>query len=242
MSLNIPIVDAINHIRLEDVTFGYEGGQPVFENLTLDLPTNKNILVGGPAGNGQSTFLKLLAVVQQPDQGRVLINGLNTSEMSFEEFLPFRMRIGYTFDYGGLFANRTLLDNLTLPLLYHNTCSRDEAVARAARFAEEFKFVNRLDQKPAAVTGGLRKLISVLRTLLLQPEMLVMDDPFMGVDPENVRRLINMISEKREKGEIKHLFFTSRDETWAQKLGYELLTIDDGVFKFENKTLLKVAS
>lgn len=237
-----PEVKAITEIRLENVTFGYDPNQPIFKNLTLDLPTKKNILVGGPPGQGQSTLLKLLAVVHQPPEGKVIFNGQDTSQMSFEEFLPFRKKIGYTFDYGGLFANRTLLDNLTLPLLYHGICPRDEAYARAEWFAEDFKFTNRLMQKPAAVTGGLRKLVSVLRTLLLEPEMLVMDDPFMGVDTENVRRLIRLIAEKRETGEIKHLFFTSRDEVWPQKLGFELLTVKDGTFRFANEDLNKAAA
>lgn len=235
-------VKTINELRLENVTFGYDPSSPVFTNLTLDLPTNQNVLVGGPPGQGQSTLLKLIAVVHQPQQGQVIINGQNTSDMSFEEFLPFRKKIGYTFDYGGLFANRTILDNLVLPLLYHGICPREEAFARAEWFAEDFKFTNRLQLKPAAVTGGLRKLVSVLRTLLLEPEMLVMDDPFMGVDTENVRRLIRLIREKRETGEIKHLFFTSRDEVWPQKLGFEQLTVKDGSFQFAGDELKRAAA
>lgn len=235
-------IKTITDLRLQNVTFGYDEGQPIFKNLTLEIPTRQNVLVGGPPGQGQSTLLKLLAVVHQPQEGQVIINGQNTSEMSFEEFLPFRKKIGYTFDYGGLFANRTILDNLVLPLLYHGICPREEAFARAEWYAEDFKFTNRLLLKPAAVTGGLRKLVSVLRTLLLEPEMLVMDDPFMGVDTENVRRLIRLIAEKRETGEIKHLFFTSRDEVWPQKLGYELLSIKEGAFRFGSDELKKAAA
>jgi phospholipid/cholesterol/gamma-HCH transport system ATP-binding protein len=221
----------VTSIEFKNVTFGYkEAPKPTFENMNVVLPTNKNILITGDVGQGTSTLLKLLAVVHQPQEGAVLINGLDTSQMSFEEFLPLRTQIGYTFDYGGLFANRSLLDNLTLPLLYHKTFGFDESRQRAIDLSNHFGFANKLVERPASVTGGLRKLVSVLRTLLMNPEMLVMDDPFMGVDPQNVARLIKMLNERRENGEIRHLFLTSRDLTWPKQLGCTSVVLQDGQF------------
>lgn len=231
--LSSAIHSTIESIELKNVTFSYSHQKPVFENLSLELPVGQNILIRGEPGEGTSTFLKLLAVVHQPQAGQVLINGLDTSQMSFEEFLPHRMQIGYTFDYGGLFANRSLLDNLTLPLLYHNTFSFEESRERATDLASHFGFAKKLSEKPAAVTGGLRKLVSVLRTLMMNPQMLVMDDPFMGVDPQNVARLITLLNARRERGEIKHLFLTSRDTNWPKQLGCEVMTIRDGIFECE---------
>lgn len=224
-------IDHVTSIEFKDVTFGYPDAPPTFEKLSVSLPTDKNILIDGEVGQGTSTLLKLLAVVHQPQSGSLLINGHDTSNMSFEEFLPLRMKIGYTFDYGGLFANRSLLDNMTLPLLYHKTCSFEEARQRGIELANHFNFYNKLVEKPASVTGGLRKLVSVLRTLLMNPEMLVMDDPFMGVDPRNVGLLIRMLRERRERGEIRHLFLTSRDRTWARHLDCETLILKDGHFE-----------
>jgi ABC-type transporter Mla maintaining outer membrane lipid asymmetry ATPase subunit MlaF len=223
----------ITSIRMENVTFSYKDSlKPAFEKFTVDLPVEKNILVTGGVGHGTSTFLKLLAVVHQPQIGSVLVNGLDTSQMSFEEFLPLRTKIGYTFDYGGLFSNRSLLENMTLPLLYHKTFSFKESRERAAQLAAHFGFSNKLNEKPASVTGGLRKLVTVLRTLLMNPEMLVMDDPFMGVDPQNVAKLIQLLNDRRESGEIRHLFLTSRDLSWPQQLGCKAIHLSDGQFDF----------
>jgi len=221
----------VNSIEFKDVTFGYKDAQkPMFENLSVRLPVGENILISGDVGQGTSTFLKLLAVVHQPQDGAILINGENTSQMSFEEFLPLRTKIGYTFDYGGLFANRSLLDNMTLPLLYHKIFSFEESRQRGIDLANQFGFYNKLGERPASVTGGLRKLVSVLRTLLMNPEMLVMDDPFMGVDPQNVARLIKILNDRRESGEIRHLYLTSRDHNWPKQLGCKTLTLNDGHF------------
>lgn len=217
----------IESLKFDGATFSYEGApKPVFKDVSIDLPLGKNIWVTGQAGHGQSTFLKLMAAIVQPQSGRYLINDCDTTEMSFEEFLPFRKKIGYTFDLGGLFANRTLLDNLTLPLLYHKISSRDEAEAEARAIAERFRFAGHLGHRPASVSGGLRKLVCVLRAFILRPELMVMDDPFTGVDAESVRTLLKLIEERRTSGELRHIFFTSRDELWPERMGYEALIID----------------
>lgn len=228
----LPTPQFIESLSFKSMSFSYDEGPQVIRDLTFDIPVGKTVLVTGPAGNGQSTFLKLLAVLVQPQSGQYLINGLDTTQMSFEEFLPLRKRIAYTFDYGGLFANRTLRDNLTLPLLYHKICSPDEANDIAQSFAKEFRFEGRLAQRPAAVSGGLRKLICVIRAFILQPEMIVMDDPFTGVDPESAKRLIRLIHERQETGSLKHVYFTSRDEVWPARLGYEPLFVDQSGFSF----------
>lgn len=232
-----PPIDGIHTLRLDDVHFGYEGSsKPVFEGMSIELPTDVNVLVTGEAGNGQSTLLKLLAVLVQPQSGSFFINGRDTTQMSFEEFLPYRRKIGYTFDYGGLFANRTLKDNLTLPLLYHKICSPEEAEAQAREFAREFRFEGQIDRRPAEVSGGLRKLVCVIRAFILRPEMMVMDDPFTGVDPENSKRLIALINDRRERGELKHVYFTSRDEVWPARLGYVPLIVEKNSFRIGSDT------
>jgi phospholipid/cholesterol/gamma-HCH transport system ATP-binding protein len=225
----------IHSLKFDDVLFGYEESKPVFENVSLEVPVGTNVFVTGPDGNGQSTFLKLLAVLVQPQSGRYLINGLNTTEMSFEEFLPWRMRIGYTFDYGGLFANRTLTDNLSLGLLYHKISTPEEASERIIRMAETFGFTRQLDYRPAAVSGGLRKLVCILRAFLMKPELLVMDDPSTGIGPESARKLIQLIDRSREAGWLKHIYFTSRDETWPDQLGCSRLIMNRCRFEFQDR-------
>jgi phospholipid/cholesterol/gamma-HCH transport system ATP-binding protein len=216
----------IETLRFEKARFAYEEEQIVFQSLEVEVPTNACLFVSGPNGSGQSTFLKLLAVLVQPQSGHYFINGIDTTNMSFEEFLPYRRKIGYTFDYGGLFSNRTLLDNLALPLVYHKISTEEEAEAEIIALAEKFKFVNQLNQRPAAVSGGLRKLVCVLRSFLTKPEMIVMDDPFTGIGPEGSTKLVELINSKHEAGELRHIFLTSREETWAKRLGAKTLWID----------------
>ncbi len=217
---------SIETLSFSHAKFAYDRTKPIFTDLTVDVPMNSCIFVNGPNGSGQSTFLKLLAVLVQPQGGSYLINGVDTTDMSFEEFLPFRRKIGYTFDYGGLFANRTLLDNLALPLVYHKISTVQEAEAEIQELAARFKFDGQLEQRPAEVSGGLRKLVCVLRSFLTKPEMIVMDDPVTGIGPDGSGKLIELIRNKKETGELKHVFLTSREESWATRMGCKTLWIE----------------
>jgi ABC-type transporter Mla maintaining outer membrane lipid asymmetry ATPase subunit MlaF len=220
-------VESIESIEFRNASFSYEGGGSIFDSISIELPLDQNILVTGSAGQGQSTFIKLLALLVQPTQGSLLFNGLDTSQMSFEEFLPFRRRMSYTFDYGGLFANRTLAENLMLPILYHKILSFEEAERAVQKFADDFGFDNVLNNRPSNVSSGLRKLICILRSFILRPQLLVMDDPFTGVDSESCRRLLHLIEERREQGELRHIFLTSRDEVWPQRMNCSEIVIEN---------------
>lgn len=218
----------ITSFELEKVSFKYAAGNPVFHEVSTSLPMNKIMHVTGPSGHGQSTLLKVLALLVAPTNGAIRINGSLVSEMTFEEFLPWRIEIGYTFEGGGLLANRTLEENLILPHLYHNLSEPEEIKENIQKVAERFNFEKFLDRRPAMVSGGLRKLITILRPVLLRPSFLLMDDPFSGLDPATAKELEKLILELRAKSEIESIYFTSRDETWPGRLGANSLWVENG--------------
>lgn len=222
----------IHSYQLKGLTFKYAEGNTVFKDLTMTLPMNTIVHVSGPRGHGQSTLLKMLAMLAEPSEGGIIVNGQNASEMSFEEFLPWRLEIGYTFEMGGLLANRTLLDNLMLPHLYHNLSDPDAIRAEIEAVAKRFRFEGVLDRRPATVSGGLRKLITILRPVLLRPSFLVMDDPFSGLDSETSGELKKMIFEFRERSEIETIYFTSRDEMWPSRMDSGELWVENGQVEF----------
>ena len=209
-------IDQINSLRFEGLSFSH-GPIKLFSHLTLDLSTDQIVWINGERGQGQSTFLRLLAVMFQPVSGKYLVNEYNTSDMSFEEFMPIRLKIGMSFDYGGLFANRTLYENLILGPIYHKLAPVEQLERDVRELADEFGLHDHLDERPASVPGGLRKLTCVLRPLLMKPEMLVMDDPVTGLDSDTADLLYRVLTDRWASGKIRHMFFSSRDRRWAEK-------------------------
>jgi phospholipid/cholesterol/gamma-HCH transport system ATP-binding protein len=229
----------ISAYALEHVSFKYAAGNLVFDDVSMNLPIGRIMHVTGPSGHGQSTLLKILALLSVPITGTIRVNGQPVSEMTFEEFLPWRIEIGYTFEGGGLLANRTLEENLILPHLYHNLSEPEEVKESIRKIAKRFKFEALLDRRPAMVSGGLRKLVTILRPVLLRPSFLLMDDPFSGLDPDTSRELEKLVLELRSNSEIETVYFTSRDETWPGRLNAQPLWVESG--KIEIREFKKVS-
>jgi phospholipid/cholesterol/gamma-HCH transport system ATP-binding protein len=218
----------ITRYELKSFSFQYSAGNSVFENVSLDLPLNEIRHVSGPSGQGQSTLLKILALLTPPSGGEIRVNDRVVSNMTFEELLPWRIEIGYTFEGGGLLANRTLEENLALPHLYHNLADPEAIFEEIRSIAVRFEFESFLTRRPAMVSGGLRKLITILRPVLLRPSFLLMDDPFSGLAPKTAKELERLICEIRDRQEIRTIYFTSRDDIWPQRLNAKELWVGNG--------------
>lgn len=221
-------------LKFEGVTFVHEGQEPVLKNVDFDFPMGEICWVKGDEGSGKSSLLQILAGLQIPQSGRYLINGENVVDMSFEEFLPYRLKIGYSFDYGGLINNRTLADNLTLPLLYHKVCSPQEAKERVQELCQVFELEKYAKERPAHVPGRVRKLTILARSLVMNPEVLLLDDPSVGLGIDSVYAFVDHVHKLRKQGHLKHLFVSSYDEKFMNLFEYQIVHVDEGNVYFQD--------
>ncbi|MNL43900.1 Sulfate/thiosulfate import ATP-binding protein CysA [compost metagenome] len=153
--------------------------------------------------------------------------------MSFEEFLPFRLQMGYSFDYGGLINNRNLFDNLMLPLLYHKILEPQEAKARVEEMMKAFDVTKFADERPAHVPGRVRKLICVMRSLVMHPQVLLMDDLSVGLGQDATYVLADYLHKLRKDGVLNHIFMSSYDEKFMSLFDYQIIHLDEGQLYFQ---------
>jgi ABC-type transporter Mla maintaining outer membrane lipid asymmetry ATPase subunit MlaF len=215
----------IKSLRFENFSYGYEGGPLLFEGINFDLPMFRTVWIHGEAGHGSSSIMQVMAGLLQPSGGKYLINNLDASQMTFEEFLPYRLKIGYGFDFGGLLNNRTLLENLTLPLEYHKVLDLHDSIVRACEYLDFLGLLRYRDQRPAVVPGGVRKLTCMLRALILHPEVLLLDDPSVGMNEETVLKYFKLVSRLRKKDCLQHVFISSFDQGLLAQLDAEEILI-----------------
>jgi ABC-type transporter Mla maintaining outer membrane lipid asymmetry ATPase subunit MlaF len=223
----------IESLKFEGVSFSHEGQDPVVANVEFDFPMNEILWVKAEEGAGKSSLLQILAGLQMPQSGQFLINGQNVCEMSFEEFLPYRLQIGYSFDYGGLINNQTLFDNMMLPLLYHKTLSHKDAKARVDEIFKLFDVTKFANERPAHVPGRLRKLVCLLRAMVMRPQVLLLDDPSVGLGQDSVYTLVDYIHQLRKEGCLQHVFISSYDEKFMNLFSYQIVHLDDGQLYFQ---------
>lgn len=217
------LVDILS-VRLKNVTLGYQQTS-ILDGISLDLPQGRCVRVGGYAGSGKSAVLKLLAGLITPISGEYLINENPVNQMSFEEFLKFRLNIGYSFDLGGLLNNRTLKENLTLPLEYHNRFSPTLIKEKLAHFLEIFNLGTVADRRPSAVSGSQRKACCVARALMMEPQMLIMDDPATGLGAAAVQALADHVTAEMKSGGLKFVVLATDDAALQSALNPMVLEI-----------------
>lgn len=202
----------IQTLKFENLSFKYEGSANwIFEDTSFDFPMNQFVKIETSGGSGKSTLLRLLAGLIDPLSGSYYINDKNISEMSFEEFLPLRLQIGYSFDLGGLLNNRSLAENIALPLVYHKICSFKEVDTRVDEMLEIFELHKVADQRPSAVRGSERKSTILARALVMHPQVLLLDDPTTGLSLGITERLVSEIKRQQLHQNLKHIFISTDD-------------------------------
>lgn len=223
----------IESLKFEGVSFAHEGQDPIVQNVDFDFPMNEILWVNAEEGAGKSTLLQILGGLQIPQSGKYLINGEDVVDMSFEEFLPYRLQIGYAFDYGGLINNRSLFDNLMLPLLYHKVLSHNEAKERVQSICADFGIEKVAHERPAHVPGRIRKLTCLMRTLVMRPQILLLDDPSVGLGQDSIYVFVDYLQTLRKEGFLNHVFFSSYDENFMSLFDYQIVHLNAGQLYFQ---------
>ena len=184
----------IKSLALQDFNFAYKPESPLFLGVNFEFPQSAYVVVRGHApGSGCSTLFQILLGLIEGQTGKYLINNKPLSQMSFDQFLPYRLKLGYSFDQGGLLHNRTLLENLTLPLVYHKVSSFREAQNHALEYINRLGFAQSANLRPSHVQGSLRKMTVLIRSLILSPQILFLDEPTHGLPMAITRSFLNLL-------------------------------------------------
>ena len=158
--------ETIERLSFKNLDFEFSERDRVLLGSSFEFPMNQVVALRGSYGSGKSTVLKVMATLLEPTGGEYWLNDHLVSEMSFEELIPFRVKMGYEFDYGGLLNNKSLRENLLLPLEYHRLAGESEARARVDELMERFDLQFVGSHRPSSVSGSQRKLTCVLRAFV----------------------------------------------------------------------------
>ena len=182
---------AINEVV--DVEKGFEA-VPVLQGVSLGLEEGETLVVMGGSGSGKTVLLRLIAGLLRPDAGQVRVFGQNIEDLSEEELLPIRRRMGYVFQGAALFDSLSAYENVAYPLREHTRLGEDEIRRRVVHFLSLVGLGPEiLGQLPAALSGGMRKRVGIARALVGEPEVMLFDEPTAGLDPTNSKMVAELI-------------------------------------------------
>jgi phospholipid/cholesterol/gamma-HCH transport system ATP-binding protein len=196
-------------IRFIDVHKRF-GPKHVFVGLSLDVRRGETLTVMGASGCGKSVLLKILIGLIKPDKGQVLFDGKDVAAMSDAELRDVRRRIAYLFQGSALFDSLSVGDNVAYGLheQFWNKMSMQEIAARVAQSLELVGLPGIESMRPSDLSGGMKKRVALARTLALQPEVLLYDEPTTGLDPVNTARINHLINGIKRALKITSLVVT----------------------------------
>jgi ABC-type transporter Mla maintaining outer membrane lipid asymmetry ATPase subunit MlaF len=211
----------IRNLIFSDASFkdSSEGeGDFIFRGLNFEFTKSSPVILQGPAVSGKRVLLKLLLGLFPLESGEYFINEESVGGMSFREFDPYRLNMGFSFESGGHLNNRTLFENLTLPLLYHDVVSKQEVSSYVEEFLHHFGIMEFRHLRPAFVGPEVRKVVNLIRAFLLHPELVVLDDPTEGTGVEYQEKLIELIEIHQKNRDLKYIVAVSDDERFIKNI------------------------
>jgi phospholipid/cholesterol/gamma-HCH transport system ATP-binding protein len=214
-------------VELRDVHKGF-GAKEILKGVSFEVPRGQSVLVMGGSGTGKSVTIKHVVQLLRPDAGEVWVLGERADTLGQDAMDALRLKIGYLFQSGALFDSMTVYENLDFLLDRHTAMTPAE---RRERIEETLDWVNLTQtapQYPAELSGGQRKRIGLARSIILEPEIMLYDEPTTGLDPISVRVVSDLITKLRDERGISSIAIT-HDMLCAELIADRIYFLQDGV-------------
>ena len=204
------------------------GNNHVLIDFNLELKQGESVVVLGKSGSGKSVLIKCIIGLLQPDQGRIEMFGKNIPDLNEDELDKIRAKVGFLFQSNALYDSMTVRENLEFPLRRHwIEISTKEILSMVREALDDVGLGHTENMLPAELSGGMRKRIALARTLILQPEIILYDEPTTGLDPITARGIIDLMNEIQLKYHTSSLII-SHDMNCVRRAGNRVVILLDG--------------
>jgi phospholipid/cholesterol/gamma-HCH transport system ATP-binding protein len=207
------------------------GDLDVLMGVDLDLFREENLVVLGKSGSGKSVLIKIMVGLLRQDSGSMRVFGQEVAALNKKELNALRLKIGFSFQNSALYDSMTVRENLEFPLVRNvKNLTRGEIDRRIEELLDGVGLPQSINQMPSELSGGQKKRIGVARTLILNPEIMLYDEPTAGLDPITCGDINNLILEVRERYKTSSIVIT-HDLACAKQTGDRMAVLLDGQFK-----------
>ncbi|MCS0632921.1 ABC transporter ATP-binding protein [Telluria mixta] len=181
-----------NLVEIRDLHFSY-GDRPILQNLSMDFPRGKLIAVMGGSGSGKTTVLRLIGGQIKPQRGTVAVNGEVVNQLDTEGLYRLRRKMGMLFQFGALFTDLTVFENVAFPLREHTELPEELIRDLVLMRLNAVGLRNAAGLKPNEISGGMARRVALARAVALDPALIMYDEPFAGLDPISMGVTANLI-------------------------------------------------
>jgi len=197
--IETPLAQHEPALRIQNLHKSF-GEKQVHKGVSFDLQNGEILGLFGGSGTGKSVVLRSIIGLEHPDDGEIFFENQNLANLTERELFEVRTKISYVFQNGALFDSLTVEENLAYPLVAHSNLTRSEILDKVNQMLEliDMKGSNRL--LPNELSGGMQKRAGLSRAIILEPKIVLFDEPTAGLDPVNTERLLNNILAFKKRG------------------------------------------
>lgn len=201
------------------------GNLTILNGISETIKDGEKIVIIGPSGAGKSTFLRCLNLLETPDKGSIVFNGQDITAKD-ADINKIRAKMNMVFQHFNLFPHLTVLQNITLAPVTLKLQSQEEANERAMELLKRIGLADKADAYPSSLSGGQKQRIAIVRSLAMQPEVILFDEPTSALDPEMVGEVLNLMKELASEGIT--MIVVTHEMGFAREVATRVLFMDGG--------------
>lgn len=212
-------------LEVSKLTKSFDGGSAVLKEINFSIKKGEVVVVVGPSGCGKSTFLRCLNFLEQIDSGEILLDGkkIDTSAKALPKY---REKIGMVFQSYELFPHKTVLENVMLAPLLVQKRNKAEVKAEAEKLLARVGVAEKKDMYPRQLSGGQKQRVAIVRSLIMHPEVLLLDEITAALDPEMVREVLQVVLELAKEGMT--MLIVTHEMDFAKAVADRVIFLDQG--------------
>ena len=210
----------------------YFGDHHVLKNINYEIKDGEKVVIIGPSGSGKSTFLRCLNLLEVPTSGQIWFDGVEITDPK-NDVNKIRQKMNMVFQHFNLYANHTVLSNITLAPMKLKNISKDQAEEEAMNVLKRVGLQDKANAYPSQLSGGQKQRIAIVRSLAMNPEVILFDEPTSALDPEMVGEVLGVMEELSEMGLT--MICVTHEMGFANKIADKVVFMDDGSIVEENR-------
>lgn len=206
------------------------GKNAVLKDISFDVNTGDIIAIVGPSGSGKSTLLRCLNMIETPSSGKIVFEGTNLVDKKTNLSLV-RKKIGMVFQQFNLFNHLSVLDNLMLAPVKLKVMGEGSAKRKAIMLLEKIGLKDKALSYPSSLSGGQKQRVAIIRTLMMDPDIILFDEPTSALDPEMIGEVLDLI--KMVASENKTMIIVSHEISFVKSIANRILFLENGKIIFD---------
>ena len=208
------------------------GDNHVLNGIDYEIDKGDKIVVIGPSGSGKSTFLRCLNLLETPTEGEIWFEDKNITDKK-TDINEVRRHMGMVFQHFNLFNNLTIMKNITLAPVHLKLMSKEEANENALRLLKTVGLEEKADAYPSSLSGGQKQRVAIVRSLAMNPKVMLYDEPTSALDPEMVGEVLQVMKDLADNGMT--MVVVTHEMGFAREVGSKVVFMDGGLIQEENE-------